>query len=59
MCLCINHFNHEENKIITSFFIYPVVDCIVFCVFAYMVYTNELVLFQLSRLLGCFSNIMG
>lgn len=43
----------------TSLAIYSVMDCTVFCVFAYMVYTNELVLFQLSRLLECFSNIMG
>lgn len=37
----------------------PLWIALFFCVFTYMVYTNELVLFQLSRLLGCFSNIMG
>ncbi len=49
----------NKIRLILSLVIYSIVDYTIFCVFAYMVYTNELVLFQLSRLLECFSNIMG
>lgn len=50
---------NEQNKIGTSLAAYPFMVRHIHCLLADMVSANELVLFQFSGLLGCFSGIMG